>query len=358
MQDTNTKQNHNKPYLFHLLIDTCIGYYILLKGYWKLLLLAACIGVLGGTAYWLIKNDTYTARTTFVVEDTKSSNSGLASAVAGQLGFDIGSLGSSSGLLQGDNILQLLKSYSLIKKTLLTVIDSSQKKSLADLYANSYGLIEKWENNKKIGRRISFPAHTTTFSRLEDSLLYSMIKRIEEKELSVTKPDKKLGLFELQITTRNELLSKLICERLLDVTSEFYINTKTNRMRGNIDRLQHRVDSIQALLNHKTYKAIESNRQLLDLNPAYAQRGEMNAEISGRDKIVQSTIFAELTKSLETSKTSLLQETPTIQVVDNPVLPLKKNELLILECILLGALIGFFFVAFIILFVQSPPKGN
>ena len=184
-------------------------------------------------------------------------------------------------------------------------------------------------------------------------MLYSIIKRIEERELAVTKPDKKLGLFELQVTTRNELLSKLICERLLGVTSEFYINTKTNRIRGNVDRLQKRVDSIQALLNHKTYKAIESNRQLLDINPAYAQSGEMNAEVSARDKMVQSTIFAELTKSLETSKTSLLQETPTIQVVDNPELPLKKNEVLLLETLLLGAFIGIAAAAFVILFIKS-----
>jgi hypothetical protein len=353
MQETNTTKPNKQPYLLHVLLDTFVRYYILLKNYWKLLFVATCIGVLGGTTYWIIKKDTYTARTSFMVEDTKSSNSGLASAVAGQLGFDIGSLGASSGLLQGDNILQLLKSNSLIKKALLTAFDSSQKKSLADVYADSYGLIEKWENNKKIGQRISFPTHTTVFSRLEDSLLYSIIKRIEEKELTVIKPDKKLGLFELQITTRNELLSKMICERLLQVTSEFYINTKTTRIRGNIDRLQHRVDSIQALLNHKTFKAIESNRQLLDLNPAYAQSGEMNAEISARDKIVQSTIFAELTKSLETSKTSLLQETPTIQVVDNPELPLKKNEVILLECLLLGALIGMASTAFLILFIKS-----
>ena len=353
MQTTNIKQDHQRSFLLQLLLNTIERYYAILKGSWILLLLAACIGVMGGVGYWMLKHDTYTARTSFVVEDTKSSGGGLASAVAGQLGFDLGSIGSSSGLLQGDNILQLLKSHSLIKKALLTAQDSIHKISLADTYAISYGLVDKWEADKKIGHRVSFPVGATNFSRQDDSLLYSIIKRIEEKELAVTKPDKKLGLFELQVTTRNELLSKLICERLLNVTSEFYINTKTNRVRGNVDRLQQRVDSIQALLNHKTYKAIESNRQLLDLNPAYAQGGEMNAEISSRDKMVQSTIFAELTKSLETSKTSLLQETPTIQVVDNPELPLKKNEVILLETLFLGAMMGFASAAFLILFIKS-----
>ena len=111
-----TKQQHQRPYLLQLLFDTCEQYFMILKRSWMLLFLAAFVGVMGGTGYWAIKHDTYTARTSFVVEDTKSSGGGFASAVAGQLGFDLGSLGSSSGLLEGDNILQLLKSHSLIKK--------------------------------------------------------------------------------------------------------------------------------------------------------------------------------------------------------------------------------------------------
>jgi hypothetical protein len=37
-------------------------------------------------------------------------------------------------------------------------------------------------------------------------------------------------------------------------------------------------------------------------------------------------VFAEIVKNLEISKTSLIQETPTVQVVDRPEMPLKKNE--------------------------------
>jgi hypothetical protein len=91
------------------------------------------------------------------------------------------------------------------------------------------------------------------FTRLEDSLIHVILKRIIEKELSITKPDKKLSLFSLQITTRNEQLSQLLCQRLLAVTSSFYIDTKTKRVRGNVERLQQRVDSIKAVLNNKTY---------------------------------------------------------------------------------------------------------
>jgi hypothetical protein len=75
---------------------------------------------------------------------------------------------------------------------------------------------------------------------------------------------------------------------------------------------------------------------LLDLNPAYSNN-QANAEISTREKYMQGTIYAEIVKNLEMSKTALIQETPTIQIVDEPLLPLKKNQLHFAIGALLGA---------------------
>jgi hypothetical protein len=255
-------------------------------------------------------------------------------------------------VLQGDNVLELLKSKSLLKKALLTSYDSAGTQTLADAYASAYGFSSKWASSNKVGRTINFSSKKGVFTRLEDSLLHVILKRITEKELSISKPDKKLSLFSLQITTRDEQLSQLLCQRLLAVTSSFYIDTKTKRVRGNVERLQQRVDSIKAVLNNKTYTAISAGRELLDANPAFTQGGEMQVEVTGRDKMVQAAIFGELTKNLEASKTALLQETPTIQIVDNPEMPLKKNEVSWLLALLAGAFIGKF-IAALYLFVTG-----
>jgi len=316
-----------------------------LLAHWGILLIMGMLGGLLGVGYSIIKKDTYTAATTFVVEDNKSSGGGIASALAGQFGIDLGGLSGGSGVLQGDNVLELLKSKSLLKKALLTSYDSSGKISLADAYANAYGYTNKWANSNEVGHMVNFSIKKGVFTRLEDSLLHVILKRITEKELSIAKPDKKLSLFSLEITTRNEQLSQLLCQRLLAVTSSFYIDTKTKRVRGNVERLQQRVDSIKAVLNNKTYTAISAGRELLDANPAFSQGGEMQVEVTGRDKMVQAAIFGELTKNLEASKTALLQETPTIQVVDTPEMPLKKNELNWLLALVAGAFIGTFITA-------------
>jgi hypothetical protein len=197
------------------------------------------------------------------------------------------------------------------------------KGSLADLYVSAYGLQEKWKS--VTGKKILFPAGQETNDRLSDSLLQTIIKRLLEKEVRIAKTDKKLGFFELEATTRDEYLSQQICERLLKVTTDFYIDTKTKRLKANIDRLQKRADSLGIMLDRKTYATAEANQLLLDANPAYASP-QVDAEISTRNKYLQATVFAEIVKNLEISKTALIQETPTIQVIDRPEMPLKKNE--------------------------------
>ena len=302
------------------------------------LLLALVMGALAGTGYAWMKNTTYTARLTFVVEDAKSSGGSLISALAGQFGLDVGGMTGGNGVLAGDNVLELLKSRSLLKKTLLTSADEGKMKmTLADRYVSVYGLQEKW-NDVTGGKKIVFSPGTE--DRLTDSLLQSIIKRLLEKELRIAKTDKKLGFFELEATTRDEYLSQQICERLLRVTTDFYVDTKTSRLKANIDRLQRRADSLGIVLDNKTYATAEATQRLLDANPAYASP-QVDAEISTRNKYLQSTVFAEIVKNLEISKTALIQETPTVQVVDRPEMPLKKNEWKWWQGLLLGALIAF-----------------
>ncbi|HUH33215.1 MAG TPA: hypothetical protein VLZ28_04630 [Daejeonella sp.] len=319
----------------------------------KGLIICALAGILLGVAFAWWKPVTYSARLTFVVEDTKSSGGGLISALAGQFDFDLGGMGASSGILSGDNVQELLKSRKMVKETFLTPVEPGSSKSLADLYAESYKLKEKWKKHSKDGQ-ISFPLPSDNYTRLQDSLLQVMIKKFSENELAVAKTDKKLSFFELNITTRNEQFSKLFTERIIQKATDFYIDTKTSRMRINIDRLQHRADSISRVLNRKTYSASSANQNLIDLNPAY-ETAKVAVEVGERDKMVLATIYSEVIKNLEVSRTMLMQETPTFQIVDDPELPLKKNKVDYLVSILLGAIIAVILYSLILLMLREKP---
>ncbi len=338
MSQENTQYPYEPEFSFKKLIDDRITDIKYIWQFKKILALVLLVGaLLGAFAAWY-KDPTYTARLTFVIDDSKSGGSaGGLSALAGQFGFNLDGLGGASGVLAGDNVEELIKSHKLIKSTLLSPYDGTQ--TLADRYAVVYKLNKKWLKYSPDGKITRFPPDDSHNTRLQDSLLHEMTLLILEGEFEIAKTDKKLGFFEVNTTMKDEKLAMLFCNRMIKQSTDFFITTKTKRLRNNVGRLQQRADSIESILNHKTYAVSDANKDLLDLNPAYTLPNA-NIEVKDRDKIVLNTIFSETVKNLESSKTMLAQETPTVTIVDEPELPLKKNKLKYSIAILSGILLS------------------
>lgn len=304
---------------------------------WIVVLLVGIAGAGIGLTYALLQPVKYVSRLTFVVEDTKTGGGGGLAALAGQFGFDMGG-GAGGGVFAGDNILLFLKSESLCRETLLTKYDSAGKEILADKYADASELKRKWAKEKEIGQ-INFARYKDgNFPRLEDSLMQIITKRILTKDLAVSKPDKKASFIEVSAAMRDELLSKYFSERLVIIATDRYIESKTKPKSINIARLQRRADSLGALLNSRTYSAAAAQQNLVDANPAL-RMAPVTTEITSRDKTMTATIFAEVVKNLEISKVALSQETPTIQMVDQSSLPLKRDKAKKATSIITGGLL-------------------
>lgn len=359
MKQENNSHPFEQEFSFNQMLNdrfSDIKYLLQFKG-----LIIGCIiagGGLGALAAYL-KRPTYTARLTFVVDDAKSSGSmGGLSALAGQFGFNLDGLGGASGVLAGDNIEELVKSHKLIKNTLVSAYDETQ--TLADKYAATYKLSKEWLEYSPDGKTIRFPLDGKNNTRLQDSLLHEMTELILEKgQFGISKPDKKLGFFEISVTMKDEKLAMLFCQRIITKSTDFFITTKTKRLKNNVDRLKLRADSIEKILNYKTFSVSTSTRGILDLNPAFTEE-DARVDIKQRDKIVLSTIFSETVKNLEASKTMLAQETPTVQVVDEPEMPLKKNKLKYPIAIASGIIIMLVLFAFYKLLTrrESKPVSN
>jgi hypothetical protein len=327
-----------------------------LKQYRRTIVFIGIVVSLLAGSFSLLKSVTYTGRVNFVIEENKQTSGGLFSALAGQVGLDMSSLSGNSGILAGDNILELLKSPTLLKKVLLSSDPEDTTRSLAWVYTTSNGYAKKFlakAGKKEIFLPTSTPMQAGLRTRVEDSLLQIINKRIIEKELSVYKPDKKLSIFSLELTTKNERITQLISLRLLDQVSKLYIDTKTRRLRNNVDRLQHKADSVSRLLNQRTYTSI--SKDLINANPSFINT-EADLEISRRDKSLLSLIYSDLNKSLDISKTALIQETPTIEVIDSPELPLKKNEWKWYVFFPAGFILGILISAFLVIYFMPSAK--
>lgn len=326
----------------------------LLTQWWKIAIVGLIGGVLGFIYAWM-QPITYNAKTTFVVEEGKSGTSGLGglASLAGQFGVDVGG-GSGGGLFSGDNILLYFKSPSLAREVLLTQYDSSSNQSVADVYATIYKLKEGWEKNQKIGK-INFPPTKLNkrYSRLQDSLLQKMTEGILKKQFTVAKTDKKAGFIDVITTMQDETLAKVYCERIVQLAVGKYVGIKTQRQKATVDKLQVRVDSIANLLRQKTVSgaSLQTSSSTMDINPLYKTGTAVAVETTVRDKTMLSTIFASVTQNLEIAKFTLSQETPVIQIVDAPILPLDKEKMSRVKTAILFSL-GCAFVLVLFLIVK------
>jgi hypothetical protein len=286
------------------------------KYLWGKKLLIILLGLIGGGlgfTYAMLKKPVYVAELTFVLEDSRSSPLGTYAGLASQFGIDL-SGASGSGLFSGDNILEFLRSRLMVEKTLLSpVAVGGKRQSLADLYIEMNDLRDSWNKTDRKG-----------FSLQQDSVLDAIYNSIVKKNLAVKKPDKKLSFISVECRARSEVFSKAFTERLVKEATDFYVLTKTKRSKDAVDKLQAKADSIGLLLNRKTYSVAVS--QDMNLNPAQS-RAMVGTELESRDKMMLQTIYAEVIKNLEVTKMMMMQESPIIQVVDTPILPLQKERL-------------------------------
>jgi hypothetical protein len=334
MTTANTAEN-NEVISFKEIVQKSKKFIIYLSLHWWKIILFSVLGVLLGGIYAYNKTIKYTAELSFVVEEGKVSG-GLSSLV-GQFGLDI-SAASGATLFSGDNILMFLKSSSLTRETLLTPYKEGSSFSLADKYAEATGLKDKWKASSNIGKEVFFNTNTKSFSRLQDSLLNIITGLILKKDLVVDRPEKKSTFIVVKASLQDEILSKLFCERLVQNATERYVLSKTNRQKNNVDRLARRADSIERVLNGRTYTTAVAQEKILDVNPA-SKTVSVNAEVNSRDKLMLTQIYGEVIKNLEISKVQLSQETPTIQIVDTPYLPLPKTKKQIILFSLLGGIL-------------------
>ena len=155
--------------------------------------------------------------------------------------------------------------------------------------------------------------------------LNSNFDELLHNKKKVDKVDKKLSIITISVSSENEMFSKLFTEVLATTVSEFYKQIKTQKSVQNVNLLQHQTDSVRRELNLALNGVASSSDINPNPNPALqllrvpAQRKQVDVQIN-------STVLGELVKNLEISKVSLRKETPLIQVIDRPILPLEKEK--------------------------------
>ena len=301
------------------------------------------IGGLIGYGYAYFQKPTYQATLSFALEDEKSGSGsfgGGALGIASSLGLDLGTSG--GGAFSGANLIELMTSRRLVEKTLLDSVNvNNESISLAEMYIRFNGWREIWQKKQPdISKKLQFPVglDRKKFTLQQDSLLGQIYRKLVSSNLVVKLRDKKLSIINIDVITENELFSKLFAEILAKEVSDFYIDTKSRKAKMNVQILEKHADSIRMELNNAITGVAVATDNTYNLNPAL----NIKRTPSTRRQVdvqANTAILTELVKNLELAKVTLRKETPLIQIIDTPILPLLKEKKSKLIFLIRGGLI-------------------
>lgn len=316
---------------------------------WKILVAFLLIGILAGGIISLIKKPVYTAQTTFVLEDSDMGGlGGNMSGLASLVGVNLGSLGSAKGLFSDDNIMELYRSDNMLSKTLLspmnTVGDSGQL--LINRYITFNKLDRKWKNKVNFAA-IDFTKDRNYFTVQEDSVVKEIIKEIRKENLSVTKPDRKLSIIQVSISSKDQFFAKHFNEQLVENVNNFYYETKTKKTAENLSILQSQADSVRTILDRSLGDFASATDNIPNPNPL-VQRAMVESKKRQVDVQASSAIYSEIVKNLEIAKVNHRNNSPLIQIIDNPRFPLEESKIKPIQGMVFGGIImvilGIFYI--------------
>ena len=273
-----------------------------------------------GIVFALFSDRKYIAELTFVVEDQQGSGGALGamSGMASQFGFDIG--GSSSTTFSQNNILEFLKSRGVIESALMQNRKVNKKD---DLLIAHYLDINKIKYSWKTYKDPNSVLLGEMSIQDNDSVSGDIWIRIIEDQLLVQLLSEEANIISLSYTSLNEEFAKSFVETLIKQMSKMYVNHQTAQSSKTLDFLTSRSDSVFIELQ----LAEEEFAKVKDINQRIVKaKGRLKELQLMRRVEVLNTMYLEIVKNLEISKLTLLNQTPIIQTIDKPILPLKIEE--------------------------------
>ena len=284
--------------------------------------------------YNYIKSPIHYAKTTFVLDSQSSSSSiGDVASLASLAGINASSFIDASGLFQIDNIQELYKSNSMIIETLLSKSNSkSDNKVLINHFGETEKIDKKW---KKLAVNFDEYIVFKNNQRLHDSILMEAAEIIKDKYLIVDKPSRKTTILEIGFDHKDELLAKNFNENLVSIVNDFYFKTKTQKSGKNLEILQRQRDSVKKVLDRSVLDLANEDQRVPNPNPLAKtnlvpyQKALIEVQSNG-------AIYQQVVTQLELAKVTHRNNTPLIQIIDKPTLPLQNSRLKFFECLIYG----------------------
>jgi len=311
--------------------------YKTLKSKWYLILIASLLGGGIGFCNAYFSPVEYTAKLTFAFSEGQTTRSNL-SGIASQFGFNLGDGG--EGAFQGENLLELMKSRTLVENTLMQEVVVGGKE---DLLVNHIITHEFNHSETNEDRRHDVWFLDTNRFFLGDSFLGVYHNHLlENNRLSISMKDDELSFVDVSFTSQNDTISKLFVEGLVDQATQLYKNIKLRRSEEAIAVLNQKIDSVEV----EMAKSMVGGAQELDRGTLYIRNTPKVSQVRNQLQTqILGTMHAELVKNAELQKTIMAQQTPLFELVDLPKFPIEKKKASELKGLFFGGILAGFLIS-------------
>lgn len=353
IQSLNGEEKEESSLSISQIIEIVKKYFnVLWKKKW-VVVIAGVVGAIIGLVYACIRTTSYTSHYTFTVGGSSSSSGGLSGLTSL---LNLG--GGGADAFSGDNVLELLKSPSLLEATLLSpycyegdTITFMEYALICD--STRARCQEKEAEEKKETKGVSicdveFPygQERNTFNRDQDSILMLKSKSFIKNNIVVARRDKKLSFMEYTFSYPDEGFAKDFSQAHLKAVSDFYVTTTTSLARRNVESFQSKADSVRKSLDQCFARRAAYSDANRNANGQYAHVAQQRIET---DIQILSATYTEMMKNIEMLKLNLAKETPLIQIIDEPRFPLPNDKMAKRKGFLAGGILAGFLACFAIL---------
>jgi hypothetical protein len=317
MDDLKDITPNNEIRLGEMIVSIREWFMFFLKRWW-IILIACIVGGLFGVWKAYSEIPKYESHLTFALDDGAATDAGGVSSLAAQFGFNLG--GSGRSFFSGDNILEIMKSRRIVESVLLSADTINGKhERLIQHYLNFTKEKKTLESLSNTNFPINFDKKY--FSYKQDSVLYVIATQFSTSYIKAEKPDKKLDIYVLGVTTMNEKLTKVFTDRILAKTISFYTELRSKKGKETLDILEGRVASMKGNLNSSI--TTRSSIQDANVNPAFAA-AQVPLQKQTANIQVYSGAYNEMFKNLELARFQYLKDVPLLQIIDAADYPMQK----------------------------------
>jgi hypothetical protein len=301
-----------------------------------IIFIASILGGLGG--FWVAFTDIpiYSAKLRFVNKETGGSSASISSL--GSLGSLIG--GASGSASPFDRTLAIIGSEKIVGNALFKIISVKGKDDLAINHLIEIQELHKaWIKDSTLSK-VKFTTgkiDLSTFSFPQRKAYKSILNMlISVKATMFGKAyDKKSGVFEIIINTKNEEFSIEFAKVLFNELEQFMYNQSVNSSEKNIIIIRNKIDSIKTELNSVQNALARNTDRTLGL---LMQEDKVDQKKLMMKEQMLTIMYGEAQKNLETFRFINESINKGLEVIEFPFSPIQPNNKSKLNFTLVGFL--------------------